>query len=334
MKNKVIICSIVLLALFACDKKPFSVDVEMTNANGKVIYLQKIIDNQMVNIDSTLIEQNKAHFDVKKNKDKDAYHIFIKGWKRSLPFFADNEDVIINGDFNNYNKIKVVASKTQEMLNDFNSMFFSVNDDEQKKLLLKTIEDQRKSALSPYILYRYKWICDLDEIRDLVNGFPSNLNSGYLGKLNEYISLLERTEIGRPFIDFTMNNIDGQAVSLSDIVKNNKLTMVDFWAAWCPDCRVENPNVVAVYNDFKDKGLEIISVSLDTDKEAWLKGIKDDALSWENHVSELDGWNCSAASEYGVAWIPQNVLIDNNGKIVAKNLSGNDLRIFVENYLK
>jgi thiol-disulfide isomerase/thioredoxin len=110
--------------------------------------------------------------------------------------------------------------------------------------------------------------------------------------------------------------------------------MIDFWAAWCPDCRAENPNIVAVYNDFKDKGLDIISVSLDTDKNAWTKAIANDNLSWENHVSELKGWDCSAATEYGVAWIPQNFLIDNNGIIVAKNLNGEDLRIFVENYLK
>jgi peroxiredoxin len=152
--------------------------------------------------------------------------------------------------------------------------------------------------------------------------------------LNEYISFLERTEVGQPYIDFTMDNVEGEAVSLSDIVGNNELLMIDFWAAWCPDCRAENPNIVAVYNDFKDKGLDIISVSLDTDKNAWTKAIAADGLSWENHVSELKGWDCSAATEYGVAWIPQNFLIDNNGIIVAKNLNGDDLRIFVENYLK
>ena len=78
----------------------------------------------------------------------------------------------------------------------------------------------------------------------------------------------------------------------------------------------------------------IASVSLDTDKNAWTKAIANDSLSWKNHVSELKGWDCSAATEYGVAFIPQNFLIDTDGKIVAKNLNGNDLRIFVENYLK
>jgi peroxiredoxin len=159
-------------------------------------------------------------------------------------------------------------------------------------------------------------------------------SKSYVAKLKEYISLLERTEVGQPYMDFTMNNIEEEPVALSDVVGNQELLMIDFWAAWCPDCRVENPNIVAVYNDFKDKGFDIISVSLDTDKNAWTKAIADDSLSWENHVSELKGWNCSAATEYGVAFIPQNFLIDPDGKIVAKNLNGNDLRIFVENYLK
>jgi peroxiredoxin len=173
----------------------------------------------------------------------------------------------------------------------------------------------------------------LDELREILTNFDK-AEASYLNKLNEYINLLERTEVGQPYIDFTMNNIEGEAVALSDLIGDNELLMIDFWAAWCPDCRAENPNIVAVYNDFKDKGLDIISVSLDTDKNAWTKAIAADSLSWENHVSELKGWDCSAATEYGVAWIPQNFLIDNNGIIVAKNLNGDDLRIFVENYLK
>ena len=331
--KKLIISSVIILALFACNKNTFNVDVEMTNANGKVVYLQKIIDNDFVNIDSVLIRDNKAHFDVKKNDGNDAYHIFIKGWRRALPFFADNENVTINGDFNNYNKINITASETQRLLNDFNSDFAKGDDDARKILILETIENHPEKALSPYVVYRYKWLFNLNEIREIVNRFSQDLQSGYLDKVKEYISLLERTEVGQPYIDFTMNNIDGQAVALSDLVGNQELLMIDFWAAWCPDCRVENPNVVAVYNDFKDKGFDVISVSLDTDKNAWTKAIADDNLSWENHVSELKGWDCSAATEYGVAWIPQNVLIDIDGNIVAKNLNGNDLRIFVENYL-
>ena len=118
------------------------------------------------------------------------------------------------------------------------------------------------------------------------------------------------------------------------MIGKSKLLLIDFWASWCPDCRVENPNIVEVYEMYKDKGLEIISVSLDTDKEAWLKGIKEDNLSWNNHLSELKGWNCPAATEYGVAFIPQNFLIDEKGTIVAKNLNGENLKSFISRYLR
>ena len=330
--KRLIISSIIILTLFACNKNTFNIDVEMTNANGKIVYLQKIIDNEFVNVDSAVIEQNKAHFDVKKDDNSDAYHIFIKGWRRALPFFPDNEDIAINGDFNNYNKINVTASETQELLNDFNSSFAQADDDAKKTLVLEIVENHPEKDLAPYVVYRYKWLFNLDELRDIMSYF--NDATSYTAKLNEYISFLERTDVGQPYIDFTMNNVDGQEVSLSDLVGDNELLMIDFWAAWCPDCRVENPNVVAVYNDFKDKGFDVISVSLDTDKAAWTKAIADDKLSWKNHVSELKGWDCSAAKEYGVAWIPQNVLLDIDGNIVAKNLNGNDLRIFVESYLK
>ena len=95
MKSKIIICSLMVFALFACNKNTYKVDVEITNANGKTAYLQKIINNETVNVDSCLIENNKAVFNLNKSNDNDAYHIFIKGWRRALPFFTDNNDVTI-----------------------------------------------------------------------------------------------------------------------------------------------------------------------------------------------------------------------------------------------
>ena len=334
--KKLIISSVMILTLFACAKNTFKIDVEMTNANGKLVYLQKIIDNEFVNIDSVLIKDNKAHFDVKKEDNSDAYHIFIKGWRRALPFFPDNENVVINGDFNNYNKIKVNANQAQQFLDSVNRVFYELDEKAQRQLITDFVKNNNADfhdELGSYLVYRYKWLFNLSEIKELMTYFKDESKS-YVAKLKEYITLLERTEVGQPYIDFTMNNIEGEAVSLSDLIGDNELLMIDFWAAWCPDCRAENPNIVAVYNDFKDKGLDIISVSLDTDKNAWIKAIDNDNLSWENHVSELKGWDCSAATDYGVAWIPQNFLIDIDGNIVAKNLNGDDLRIFVENYLK
>ena len=335
MRNKLFISAFLILTLFSCSKNSFKVNVEMENAKGRTAYLQKIIDRETVNIDSVVIENKYFTFDVKNNKNNEILHLYINGWRRSVPFIADSKDVNIKGDFNAYNKLAITASETQKILDNFNEKFNKAENDEHKKILVSDfVKNCPESVLSPYLLYRYKWAFNLNELKSITDYFPKNFKTGYLGKIEEYIELLERSEKGKHFIDFTLNNTEGQAVSLSSLIGKHKLVMIDFWASWCPDCRVENPNVVAVYNDYKDKGLEIISVSLDTDKNAWLKGIHDDNLVWENHVSALKGWNCPAASEYGVAFIPQNVLINDEGIIVAKNLDGEELRNFVSHYLK
>lgn len=332
--KKIIICSLVILSFFSCSRNIFTVDVEMQNANGKTAYLQRMIDNELVNIDSALIENNNAIFKVKKSDNNDAYHLYIKGWRRALPFFADNQNVVINGDFNAYNKINVTAALTQKNLDEINRKLSKADDQIVKMMVSEYVKNNRNDALAPYLLYKYKWAFNLRDFKELIKHISRDVNSGYYEKIKEYIQMLERTSVGQPYIDFTLNNIDGEAVTLSELVGKSKLIMIDFWASWCPDCRVENPNIVEAYELYKDKGLEIVSVSLDTDKEAWFKGIKDDNLSWNNHLSALNGWNCPAATEYGVAFIPQNVLINEKGIIVAKNLNGDNLKLFLARYLR
>ena len=135
-------------------------------------------------------------------------------------------------------------------------------------------------------------------------------------------AIAKKTGIGATAMDFTQNNIAGKPVKLSDY--RGKYVLLDFWASWCGPCRAENPNVLDNYEKYHSKGLEILGVSLDDKKDAWVKAIKDDGLEWA-HVSDLKGWKNEVAKQYNINAVPSNFLIDKEGKIVAVNLRGEEL---------
>ncbi|MBL1407181.1 TlpA disulfide reductase family protein [Sphingobacterium faecale] len=152
-------------------------------------------------------------------------------------------------------------------------------------------------------------------------------------QLGERLLAVKGNLTGKEYIDFVSTTPKGDELSLKEVLKSNKYTLVDFWASWCGPCRKENPHVVETYEAFNSKGFTVLSVSLDDDKGRWEEAIRQDNMPWY-HVSSLKGWKEPAAQLYGIRAIPQNFLIDASGKIVASNLRGETLFKKVEQLLK
>lgn len=140
--------------------------------------------------------------------------------------------------------------------------------------------------------------------------------------VNKFMTTWDKTAVGtRP--EFAQADASGKQVKLSDF--RGKYVLVDFWASWCGPCRAENPNVKAMYDKYHGQGFEVVGVSLDSKKEPWLKAVDTDGLAW-TQLSDLQGWKNAVAVQYGIAAVPQNFLVDPQGKVIAKNLRGEELQ--------
>ncbi len=149
--------------------------------------------------------------------------------------------------------------------------------------------------------------------------------------MNLRLLALQKVRVGDMAPDFEQSNPTDSIIRFSDI-KGYKLLLIDFWAAWCGPCRKENPKLVQIYNTYKGHGFDMLGVSLDHNKEEWLNAVKDDKLSWVQ-VSDLKHWENEVANLYCIGSIPNNILIDDNGIIIAKNLSGEELSAKLEEFL-
>ena len=166
--------------------------------------------------------------------------------------------------------------------------------------------------------------CSPEEIRANIALLDTSLlTTPYVKTLQEVAETVELVDIGNPAPDFTLDTPDGNAVRFSDKLGKGYV-LLDFWAAWCGLCRRENPNVVEVFNKYRDRGFDVVGVSLDQSRESWVEAIEKDGLAW-THVSDLLYWHSKPARLYGIRAIPSNVLIDKNGIIIKKNLRGKEL---------
>ena len=346
MNNRFLLFAAAALMMAACTTKEpqFNINVNLANADGKTVYLQKA--GQV--IDSAIVENWDAAFTTPVVDDNEMYAIMLNGWRRPFSFFTDHKDMSIEGDAQNPNAIVIKGSETQDRLDAFNKSYYDLEakleadstiDPADGEEMLKMhcfdyVWDNPTDPVAHYVLYRYKWAfgpCEMRTMIDNIYHADSTITSSNLKLAEEYVEKLERVQAGQPIIDFTQNDPEGNPVTLSQLAEG-KLLLIDFWASWCPDCRKANPEVVAAYQKYHEKGFDVLGVSFDTDKTAWLAAIEKDGLTW-TQVSDLQGWSNAAGALYSIAFIPQNALIK-DGTIVARNLEGDALTAEIEAQLK
>ncbi len=362
MKKRLLFFFMLALGLTACNNNAnhFKVSVSLKNGDDQTVYLQKYVDNAPVIIDSAVIANEMAVLTAKTDDSQLLYALKVKGMRGSMTFFADNKDVTIVGDIHNPRAVTIMASETQTKLDayydriqEFNVQMKSYDDakrlayqnedyakldslvgitngikEEMDNFTNTYFKEHADSFLTHYILNQEKHDYPLDQLKEIVAGFTTE--SLYSKEINDYIAKQERLEVGQPFIDFTLQTADGENITLSERISQNKLTLVDFWASWCGPCRKENPVVKAAYEQFHELGFDVVGISVDQDEAAWLKAVEEDQLPW-TQVRDAEN---KASESYMIYYIPSNFLFDQNGTMVAKGLRGEDLAAKLSEILK
>ena len=366
MLKQIIAFLFLSLTIVSCNKdQPINgyiingtIDESLVNRNVK---LMKFDDNKDIIIDSTSIQ--KGEITLKGTVDKpDIYYITIDGVAGNMPIIIENEKMtitfykdsllksVVKGSKENdllkiyYDDSEVLRMKNAQLgqqyrvakesndslkMTEIRSAFDNMLEASNKKFieLIKSNTNLITSAAILENMLRSKQIT-AKNTEEIFNTFSEKVLSSRFGESIKELLAVSSTEVGNLAPNFTAPNPKGEPVSLYDI--KGKVTIIDFWAAWCGPCRRENPNVVKVFEKYHDKGLEIIGVSLDGSpkqedaKAAWIEAIEKDNLTW-HQVSNLSFFNDPIAKQYNIQAIPATFILDSEGNIIAKNLRGEAL---------
>ena len=286
-------------------------------------------------------------------------YIMVIGQRGAIPFMLENANITISAGQAGltvtgsegqkiYDQFMAINATAQQEAMKLQQEYQAANGDQAKiqaiqeayaKLMTdvqaketELIKANPDSYVSAFVIASGMGQMEYEQLKERYNLLGEKAKAGAQGKaIAAQIAKLESTAIGQIAPNFTITTPEGESISLYDI--KGKVKLIDFWASWCGPCRGENPHVVEIYKEYHPKGLEIFGVSLVINKEAWVKAIADDGLVWK-HGSDLKGWQSAPAQLYSVTGIPHTVLLDENNKIIAKNLRGDELKQKIAELLK